>query len=83
MLEKETPGIAEAVRAYGSDRTPFAMLSRGMAGVRGKCLIVNLPGSVRGVFESLDALFPAIMHAVALLRGTSDGHSDDRGAPKS
>jgi len=83
VIERETPGIAEAIRAYGSDRTPYAMLSRGKAGIRGKCLIVNLPGSVRGVTESLDALFPSIVHAFGMLWGTSDGHADDRGAPKS
>ncbi len=83
VIEREAPGIAEAIRAYGTDRTPFAMLSRGTAGVRGKCIIVNLPGSVRGVSESLDALFPTIIHAVLLLWGSCDIHTDDRGAPKS
>jgi molybdenum cofactor biosynthesis protein MoaC len=83
VIERETPGIAELIRAHGSDRTPYAMLSRGKAGIRGKCLIVNLPGSVRGVSESLDALFPSIVHALGMLWGTSDGHSDDRGAPNS
>jgi len=72
VIEHDAPGIAEAARAFGQDRTPRAMLSRGRAGVRGRCLIVNLPGSERAAAESLDALFPGIRHAFAMLRG--EGH---------
>jgi cyclic pyranopterin monophosphate synthase len=69
VIGREIPGIAEAMRSYGQERTPYAMLSRGMAGVRGKTLIVNLPGSRNGVRESLDALFPALIHAFKMIRG--------------
>ncbi len=68
IIEHEAPGIAEATRAYGQERTPYAMLSRGRAGLRGRTLIVNLPGSRRGVAESLKALFPGLLHAFAMIR---------------
>jgi cyclic pyranopterin monophosphate synthase len=74
VIEREAPGVVEAARAYGQDRTPYSMLSRGRAGLRGRTLIVNLPGSFRGVSESLDALFPAILHAFKMLRG--GGHTE-------
>lgn len=73
VIEREVPGISEAVRGYGQERTPYSMLSRGVAGIRGKTLIINLPGSKNGVKESLDALFPSIFHAFKILRG--GGHS--------
>jgi cyclic pyranopterin phosphate synthase len=73
LIEREAPGISEALRSYGQARTPRAMLSRGRAGVRGKTLIVNLPGSTRGVQESLDALFPGVRHAFGMLAG--GGHA--------
>lgn len=69
VVEREAPGIAEAARAYGQWRTPYAMLSRGRAGLRGNTLIVNLPGSSRGVQESLDALLPGLFHAFGMMRG--------------
>ena len=69
ILEKEVIGISEALRIYGQKRTPLSMLSRGVAGVRGKTTIVNLPGSVKAVSESLDALIPGILHASKMLRG--------------
>lgn len=74
VIEREVPGIAEAGRAYGQDRTPYSMLSRGLAGIRGRTLIVNLPGSRRGVAETLDALFPGVLHAFKMLAG--GGHED-------
>ncbi len=74
VIEREAPGIAETVRAFGQARTPFSMLSRGRAGVRGRTLIVNLPGSYRGVLESLDALFPGLQHAFKMLAG--HGHEE-------
>jgi cyclic pyranopterin phosphate synthase len=73
VIEREAPGIAEAARAHGQERTPFSMLSRGRAGIRGRTLIVNLPGSPRGVAESLDALMPGILHAFAMMAG--GGHA--------
>jgi molybdenum cofactor biosynthesis protein MoaC len=75
VIEREAPGVVEAARAYGQDRTPYSMLSRGRAGVRGRTLIVNLPGSRKGAAESLDALFPALLHAFKMLRG--GGHAQE------
>jgi cyclic pyranopterin monophosphate synthase len=69
VLEKEVKGISEALRMHGQKRTPLSMLSRGAAGVRGMTVIVNLPGSAKGVSESLDALIPGILHASKMLRG--------------
>ena len=69
VLEKEAMGIPEALRAYGQKRTPLSMLSRGAAGTRGKTIIVNLPGSVKAASESLDALFPGILHASRMIGG--------------
>lgn len=69
VIDREIPGIMEAARSFGQKRTPYAMLSRGVAGQKGKTVIVNLPGSSKGVEESLDALFPAILHAYKMMRG--------------
>jgi len=67
VIEKEMTGVAEALRAYGQKRTPLSMLSRGVAGVRGATVIINLPGSVKAVSESLDSLFPGILHTYKVL----------------
>ncbi len=69
IMEKEVPGISEALRNYGQRRTPLSMLSRGVSGVRGNTIIVNLPGSTKGVSESLDALFPGLFHVYKMLGG--------------
>jgi len=69
VVERVVPGIAEAMRAVGLRATPHAMLSRGMAGVRGRSLVVNLPGSPKGAVESLEAVWEALPHAVAVIRG--------------
>jgi molybdopterin biosynthesis enzyme MoaB len=61
--------MAEAMRSYGQRRTPYAMLSRGLVGIRGKTLIVNLPGSSAGVKESMDAIFPALFHVYPIADG--------------
>jgi len=62
MLDREIPGIAEAARSYGMEHMPYAMLSRSLAGLKGKTLILALPGSTRGAAESMDALFPYLLH---------------------
>ncbi|MCL5986873.1 MAG: bifunctional molybdenum cofactor biosynthesis protein MoaC/MoaB [Actinobacteria bacterium] len=69
IIEKEIPGITETLRAYGQERIPYSMLSRGVAGVRGNTVIINLPGSKNAVIESLNVLFPAILHSFEMLRG--------------
>jgi len=69
VIEREVPGIPETIRAYGQERTPYSMLSRAKAGLRGNTLIVSLPGSKRGVQESLDALLPGVLHAFQMMWG--------------
>lgn len=69
VLEREAPGLAEAMRAESLKKTPAAMLSRAVAGIRKKTLIINLPGSPRAAQENLEVLLPALPHAVEILRG--------------
>ena len=69
VIEKEVPGISEAIRLYGYSRTPYSMLSRGISGTRKKTIIINLPGSTRAVSESIDALFPWVLHSFWVLKG--------------
>ncbi len=73
VLDYRVEGMAEAMRAAGLASTPMAMLSRGLAGVRGRTLILNLPGSERGARENLTTVMPALRHAVEQLRGEG-GH---------
>jgi molybdenum cofactor synthesis domain-containing protein len=74
ILEKEAPGIAEAIRMSAFPRFPRSALSRGLAGVRGKTLIVNLPGSPGGVRDGLGVLTNLVDHAVELVRGVQTSH---------
>lgn len=69
VIEKEVPGIPEAMRQKSLEKTPHAMLSRARAGTRGKTLIVNLPGSPKAVRENLEVILPALPHAVEVLKG--------------
>ncbi|MEN8235225.1 MAG: MogA/MoaB family molybdenum cofactor biosynthesis protein [Actinomycetota bacterium] len=75
VLEREAPGLAEAMRAATFGKNPHGMLSRGVAGTIGNTLIVNLPGSVRGVEESLSVVLPALQHGLELLVNGSSDHN--------
>ena len=75
VIQREIPGLGELMRAEGRKFTPFAALARSMAGTRGRCLIVNLPGSPKGAVESLDAISKLVPHIVDLMEGRT-GHGD-------
>jgi molybdenum cofactor biosynthesis protein MoaC len=80
VIDRTVPGIVEAIRSHGKDRTPFAMLSRGEAGVRKDSVIINLPGSSKGAIESLQALFPGLLHIFPMMQGK--GHGKIKKGPK-
>lgn len=82
IVDYEVPGMAEAMRAAGRAKTPFADLSRGVVGVCGRTLIINVPGSPKAALESLDALVPILDHALETLAGPHD-HGPGSAAPAS
>lgn len=69
LLDKQLSGIEEAMRSYGQDRTPFAMFSRSVAGIIGESLVLALPGSTKGATESLESIFPTILHVFDVVKG--------------
>jgi len=79
LIEREAPGIMEAVRSYGQQRMPYAMLSRGVAGLHGNTLILAMPGSVNGVQEGLRAVFPHVLHVFRVME-EGYAHQPDEGS---
>ncbi len=77
VIDREVPGFSEAMRMEGFKKTPHALLSRGIAGIRGKTLIINLPGSPKAVREGLLLIFPAIPHAISTLLDTPEKEQHD------
>jgi len=75
VIQRDAPGLAEAMRAESLKKTPHAMLSRAVAGIRGRTLIVNLPGSPKGAVENLQTILPVLSHAIQLLREDPDSES--------
>ena len=73
LIDREIPGIAEAARHYGQQHMPYAMLSRSIAGLKGNTLILTLPGSTRGAEETMDALFPYVLHIFKVALGMRHG----------
>ena len=69
VIDYDVPGITELMRRAGLESTPMGALTRGIAGVRGQTLVINVPGSPKGAMQSLEAVMPVLEHALALLRG--------------
>jgi len=76
VIEREMPGLAEVLRFEGYRKTPLAVISRGVAGIRGRTLIVNLPGSPRAVREGMETLVPILPHAIKMVRGVDTEHEE-------
>ncbi|NLE43195.1 MAG: molybdopterin adenylyltransferase [Chloroflexi bacterium] len=74
VIERQMPGLVELLRSQGYANTPLAVLSRGVAGIRGRTLIINLPGSPKAVREGMDTLRPILPHAIRMLRGADTEH---------
>ena len=79
IIEREVPGLAELLRFEGYRKTPLAVISRGVAGIRGRTLVVNLPGSPRAVREGMETLAPILPHAIKMLRGVHTEHGEEAG----
>ena len=77
VIERELPGLAEALRFEGYRKTPLAVLSRGVTGIRGQTLIVNLPGSTKAVREGMETLAPILPHAIRMMRGVHTEHGEE------
>ena len=77
VIEREAPGLAELLRSEGYRKTPLAVISRGVAGIRGRTLIVNLPGSPKAVREGMETLAPILPHAIKMLRGVDTEHGEE------
>jgi molybdenum cofactor synthesis domain-containing protein len=75
VIDKIVPGFAEAMRMKSLEKTPMAVLSRATAGVRGKCLIINMPGSPKAVAECLEVVLPAVPHAIEIIKGEVTEHA--------
>ena len=71
IIDRKIPGIEEAIRSYGQTRMPYAMLSRSIAGLIEKCLILGIPGSTKGAEESIDSIFPHVLHLFQILDGSN------------
>ncbi len=80
VIERKMPGLAELLRFEGYRKTPFAVLSRGVAGIRGGTLIVNLPGNPKAVREGMETLAPILPHAIRMLRGVDTEHKHTKEA---
>ena len=77
IIEREVPGLAELLRFEGYRKTPLAVISRGVAGIRGRTLVVNLPGSPKAVREGMETLAPILPHAIKMLRGVNTEHAQE------
>ncbi|MCE5258820.1 MAG: MogA/MoaB family molybdenum cofactor biosynthesis protein [Chloroflexi bacterium] len=74
VIDREMPGLSELLRAEGAKKTPMAVLSRGVAGLCGRCLIINLPGSTKAVREGMEVLLPLLPHTLQMVRGENTEH---------